>query len=59
MSAANLGRNDDGDGPSQGNMRTVSRHVFGDESDEPAFTISIIEVGTLIFDEIRCRNFYF
>jgi hypothetical protein len=31
------------------NMTTISRHIFGDDSDEPIFSISIIEVLYLFF----------
>lgn len=44
------GKTDDEDGGGRSqvtSMTTISRHYFGDESDESSFSVSIIEVSRL------------
>ncbi|XP_058009111.1 uncharacterized protein LOC110642233 isoform X2 [Hevea brasiliensis] len=43
MAAEMICRDDDKEVPSHRNMSTTSRHVFGDNLEQPAFSISIIE----------------
>uniref|UniRef100_A0A2P2JJW1 Methyltransferase-like protein 23 n=1 Tax=Rhizophora mucronata TaxID=61149 RepID=A0A2P2JJW1_RHIMU len=43
MKGCGGGDDDDDEGPSSRTMTTVSRHIFGDDPDKPAFSISIVE----------------